>query len=237
MAYLSWINDKDLINAVQQLVNVAKISLLKSEKDFNKNVIDPFSALFQVVGFGIDYKTWMVSEKTRQAQKTMQNQVGVFHQYILGSVIGWENLGTGQGVDLVCHSRKIIAEVKNKHNTVTFGKLADQYYMLERLVTPKVSQYKDYTSYFVSIVPKKPERMDTTFEPSDKDKGMKCPKNEHIRMIDGASFYSLVTGVDDALAQLFDVLPIVIEETSEISFSEPDKEELKKFFGSAYGRE
>jgi hypothetical protein len=150
-------------------------------------------------------------------------------------VSGWENLGIGQGVDLVCHSRKIIAEVKNKHNTVTFGKLADQYYMLERLVTPKVSQYKDYTSYFVNIIPRRPKRVDETFEPSDKDKGMKCPKNELIRITDGASFYSLVTGVDDALKQLFKVLPTVIEDNIGITFLESDKQELTKFFGLAYG--
>ncbi len=235
MAYLSWITDKELIGAVGQLVAVAKEALVQTEKDFNKNVIDPFSAIFQVAGFGIDYKNWVISEKSRQAQKTMQNQVGVFHQSVLGSVPDWKDLGIGQGVDLVCHTKKIIAEVKNKHNTVTGGKLADQYYSLERLVTPKASQYKGYTSYFVNVIPKKPDRFDTTFEPSDKDKGMKCPKNELIRITDGATFYSMVTGVDNALEELFDCLPQVIEEHVGIKFSDDDKKELKKFFGLAYG--
>ena len=203
MAYLSWIEDKQFNDAILQLVKVAKEALEQSETDFTKNVIDPFSAIFQVAGFGIDYDSWVISEQARQAQKTLQNQVGVFHQSILGSVIGWQDLGIGEGVDLVCNERKIIAEIKNKHNTVTGGKLADQYYALERLVTLKASQYKDYTSYFVTVVPKKPVRFDKTFEPSDKDKGMKCPKNELIRIIDGARFYSLVTGVDNALEQLF----------------------------------
>jgi Eco47II restriction endonuclease len=177
MAYLNWISDEELEGAVKQLVDVAKEALIKSETAFTKNVIDPFSAIFQVAGFGMDYKSWIISEKSRQAQKTMQNQVGVFHQSILGSVEGWEDLGIGQGVDLVCTDKKIIAEVKNKYNTVTGGKLADQYYSLERLVTPNASQYKGYTSYFVNIIPKKPQRYDKTFEPSDKEKAMKCPKN------------------------------------------------------------
>ncbi|MEM6525461.1 MAG: Eco47II family restriction endonuclease [Bacteroidota bacterium] len=235
MAYLSWISDKEFVEAVEQLVAVAKEALVQTEKDFNKNVIDPFSAIFQVAGFGIDYKNWVISEKSRQAQKTMQNQVGVFHQSVLGSVSDWEDLGIGQGVDLVCHSRKIIAEVKNKHNTVTGGKLADQYYSLERLVTPKASQYKGYTSYFVNVIPKKRYIFNTTFEPSDKDKGMKCPKNELIRITDGATFYSMVTGVDNALEELFDCLPQVIEKNVGITFSDDDKTELKKFFGLAYG--
>ena len=235
MAYLNWISDADLEKAVKLLVDVTKEALVTSENEFTKNVIDPFSAIFQVAGFGMNYTDWVISEKSRQAQKTMQNQVGVFHQSILGSVEGWEDLGVGQGVDLVCHDKKIIAEIKNKHNTVTGGKLADQYYLLERLVALKASQYKNYQSYFVNIIPKNPERFDDTFEPSDKDKGMKCPKNELIRITDGASFYSMVTGVDDALEQLFESLPSVIKETVGIIFSKSDKDDLKKFFGLAYG--
>lgn len=235
MAYLNWISDDDLKEAINKLVNVAKEALVNSEKDFNKNVIDPFSAIFQVAGFGMDYKNWVISEQSRQAQKTMQNQVGLFHQIILGSVQGWDDLEVGQGVDLVCHEKKVIAEVKNKHNTVTGGKLADQYYSLERLVTPKTSQYKGYKSYFVTIIPKKPGRFDETFEPSNKDTGIKCPKNELIRIIDGASFHTIVTGVDNSLEQLFDCLPKVIEDTVGIKFSNSDQTDLKKFFGLAYG--
>lgn len=119
MAYLNWISDYDLKEAINKLVSVAKEALANSEKKFNKNVIDPFSAIFQVAGFGMDYKSWIISEKRRQSQKTMQNQVGVFHQIILGSVQGWDDMEVGQGVDLVCHEKKVIAEVKNKHNTVT----------------------------------------------------------------------------------------------------------------------
>lgn len=235
MPYLTWITDDKLENAVSKLVGVAKDALVKSEEEYTKNVIDPFSAIFQVAGFGIDYKTWLVSEQTRQAQKSMQNHVGTFHQTILGGVEGWEDLTVGHGVDLVCTDRSIIAEIKNKYNTVTGGKLADQYYMLERLVTPKASRYKDFTAYFVAIIPKSAARYDHTFEPSDKDKGMKCPKNELIRQIDGASFYELVTGDPNALHDLFQVLPEVLETIDGFKFTTHDKAELSKFFEMAYG--
>ncbi|MEB2780357.1 Eco47II family restriction endonuclease [Algoriphagus persicinus] len=235
MPYLEWIADEELEKAVTKLVGVAKDALVKSQEDFTKNVIDPFSAIFQVAGFGIDYNTWLVSEQTRQAQKSMQNHVGSFHQTILGGVEGWEDLTVGHGVDLVCSERKIIAEVKNKYNTVTGGKLADQYYMLERLVTPKASRYKDFTAYFVAVIPKNSIRYDVTFEPSDKDKGMKCPKNELIRQTDGASFYELVTGDPDALRDLFEVLPEVLENIDDFKFTAEDKSELSKFFEMAYG--
>lgn len=235
MPYLKWIADGELEKAVAKLVGVAKEALVKSQEEYTKNVIDPFSAIFQVAGFGIDYNTWLVSEQTRQAQKSMQNHVGSFHQTILGGVEGWDDLTVGHGVDLACLERKIIAEIKNKYNTVAGGKLADQYYMLERLVTPKASKYKDFTAYFVAIIPKSATRYDGTFEPSDKDKGMKCPKNELIREIDGAGFYELVTGDPNALRDLFQVLPNVLEDIDDFKFTAQDKAQLSNFFEMAYG--
>lgn len=147
----------------------------------------------------------------REAQKTLQNHVGEFHQNILGAVKGWENMHTGSVVDLVSDEHKVVAEVKNKHNTLSGGKRSDQYSNLEKLVMPKASRYHDYTSYFVTIIPRSPERFDRFFTPSEKETGANCPENALIREIDGASFYQIVTGEKDALAQLFDILPKVIE--------------------------
>lgn len=38
-------------------------------------------------------------------KKSLQNHVGEFHQNILGSLLGWENLGTSQVGDLVSNDR------------------------------------------------------------------------------------------------------------------------------------
>jgi hypothetical protein len=56
---------------------------------------------------------------------------------ILGSLSNWRNLETGQIVDLEYVSRKIIAEVKNKHNTISGGNLVNLYRDLENQVMPK----------------------------------------------------------------------------------------------------
>lgn len=42
-----------------------------------------------------------INETTRQAQKTLQNHIGDFHQNILGSVDGWINLKVGSIIDLI----------------------------------------------------------------------------------------------------------------------------------------
>ncbi len=239
MSYLNYIADNELELIVKLVLDKGIKRKKEAENEFTKNVIDPFGALFEAAAFDIDHEIWKSSETIRQCQKTLQNHVGNLHQKILGKVKGWQDLGTGSVVDLICEDKKIIAEVKNKYNTVTGGKLSDQYYSLERLVMPKASKYRGYTAYFVNIIPKSPTQTNDTFEPSDKDKGAKCPKNEQVRIIDGASFYSLVTGDENAIFNFYSVLPEVIEHIfvkhyGRNNFKISDKTAFSKYFELAY---
>jgi len=234
MPWLKWIEDEALRIEVSKLLKFAQKAKYTAETKFGKNVIDPFAALFEISGFGINYDTWVISETSRQAQKTLQNHVGEFHQNILGYSKGWTNKMTGSVIDLASEERKIIAEVKNKYSTISGGKLADLYISLDELVSPKASIYKGYLAYYVAIIPKKPERFDRPFTPSNKGKGAKCPLNVNIREIDGASFYDLVTGQRNSLEQLFNVLPDVIAKCSDSKMAVVDKRKLQIFFNSAY---
>jgi hypothetical protein len=234
MPWLPWIDDSDLMKEVDLFLSVAKSAQIKAIENFGDNVIDPFIAIFEMSGFNITYDTWFKNETTRQAQKTLQNHVGDFHQNILGYSIGWTNMKIGNVIDLISKKNKVIAEVKNKYNTISGGKLSDLYYSLDGLISPKSSIYKGYTAYYVAIIPKKGERYNKPFTPSDKDKGKRCELNEHIREIDGASFYHLVTGHEKALEDLFDVLPEVINACTEGKYQVKDKAKLKDFFNSAF---
>ena len=140
---------------------------------------------------------------------------------------------TGNVIDLVCREEKIIAEIKNKFNTISGGKLSELYYSLDRLIMPQNSIYKNYTAYYVPVIPKKPARYNKAFVPSDKEKKVKCPVNEKIRETDGASFYDMVTGKANSLEELFQVLPSVI--TGITGKKIHDKEKLIVFFKMAYG--
>ena len=236
MPFLSWISDDDFIKEVTSLLTIAKEAQKTATKVFCKNVIDPFAAIFEMSGFGIEYDIWIKNETTRQAQKTLQNHIGIFHQNILGYSNEWTNLKVGNVIDLFSEKKRIIAEVKNKYNTISGGKLSDLYNSLDGLVSPKSSIYKGYTAYYVAIIPKKGERYNRPFTPSDKEKGEKCPANELIREIDGASFYSLVTGSDTALEDMFDVLPAIINIYSKESYQIHDMGKLKDFFNKAFKR-
>jgi hypothetical protein len=181
MAFLKWINDNALIAAVSQLLKIAENAKFEAEKRFNKNVIDPFSALFQMSGFDLDHENWKKSELTRQSQKTLQNHIGGFHQTILGSVNEWENLKSGNVMDLFSIKYRILAEVKNKFNTVKGSDKAGLYQSMRDAVMRKSSKYRDYTAYYVTIIPKNQERFNKPFVPSDKETGSRFPVNEKIR--------------------------------------------------------
>jgi hypothetical protein len=109
---LPFISNFDLYQAVEKVLYVSNFSV-----NIHRNVIDPFSALFDALRQDISVEQWLTQETMRQSQKTLQNAIGDFHQKILGSVVGWDDLGTGHIFDLKNDSEKIIAEIKNKHNT------------------------------------------------------------------------------------------------------------------------
>ena len=98
---LPFIDNTNLYKQVKRVIDLAKGTLLKKEKQFYKNSVDPFSALFDALWQEISLGEWIKQEKSRQNQKTLQNALGDFHQEILGSFKGWESLGKGKVFDFV----------------------------------------------------------------------------------------------------------------------------------------
>lgn len=233
MSYLSFIDDDVFEEIVSNTLNVAQKAMCESGRKFEKNVIDPFLTLFEISGFTSNSLDWLKNEKMRQAQKSLSNHIGIFHQKLLGSFKGWKSLPTGEIVDVICQEKKIIAEIKNKFNTIKGSDKSGLYYKLDELVMQKKQEYKDYTAYYVEIIPQKPIRYNEPFVPSDSRKGAKCPLNEQIRVIDGYSFYELVTGVDNALEQVFNALPLVIQSLKP-DINLMDLHNVTKYFNQAF---
>lgn len=235
MPQLNFISEKALAGEVQSILEVAISARKKAIKNIDRNVIDPFAALFEMAGFQANAETWLLSEQTRQAQKTLQNHIGNFHQRILGSVSGWTNLDTREVVDLVCPKKKIIAELKNKHNTV---KKSDEYHIydnLHNMVSKKGHKYRGFTAYYVKIIPLGAQKYNKEFIPPDNTTGSRRPANSLIREIDGYSFYELVTGEKDALKKLFQILLDTIKEyCKDYSFTQKEQSLLINFFSKAF---
>lgn len=236
MSYLPYIADNDLESAVQTVVNCIFQVKARPADSLYKNVIDPFSAIFDGVVNRMSFDDWLLREKVRQDQKTVQNAIGEFHQKIIGSIAGWQNLGRGQLIDVCNPGLKIIAEIKNKYNTVKGSERISIYdNLLSALQRPT---YQDFTAYYVEIIPKKDKNnliYNRPFTPSDnKTKTSRSP-NPKILVIKGQDFYALASGVPEALSMLFDILPDAISKVAGVKqLTQAEKERFRTLFDRAY---
>lgn len=206
--YLSFISDKDLILAVDKVLAVMKKANADAEKKLYKNVVDPFSAIFDGMFQGLKLEDWLKLERTRQIQKSMQNSIGDFHQDVIGSIKDWENLSTGGFLDVRNKKKKIVAEIKNKHNTTKGDHKVKIYENLYYYLNEPENE--GYVGYYVEIIPKGKKTYDKPFTPSDNQTHHQRAPNERIRQIDGKSFYEMAAGYPDALKDLYLVLPKII---------------------------
>jgi hypothetical protein len=210
--YLNFIEDANLVSALQGVVST--IEETKADVDILKNSLDAFGALFECVASGADLKTWMASEKVRQAQKTLQNSIGTFHQELIGGIDNCKTHGTGGGIDIENISASWVAEVKNKFNTVKGSDRVGIYDLLKiHIARYEKTHGKNFTGYYVEVIPKKGQSYNEPFQPTDSKRGgKKRQRNEHIRIISGPAFYDLASGTKGALKKIYKVLPKVLED-------------------------
>jgi hypothetical protein len=235
MAFLSWISDQDLLEAYQLLYDAIERGIKRTEENLGRNIIDPFSTVFTLMFFKFDAQKWQDMEVFRQNEKTLSNAIGAFHQHILGCVDGWQNLGTESVVDIVNDERKIIAEIKNKYSTVKGSEKINIYKSLKDSIYDKRSKYQGYQAYYVTMIPRKPEGICKPFTPSDNKNGKKPPEDNAIMEIDGKRFYTLVTGSETALEDLFNAIPkIVAANHCHLKIDGASITFVKKLFDDAY---
>ena len=65
----------DQVRAEKLVLNILK-DLQTIETDIHKNVIDPFSSLFEAAVNSYTYDSWINAEVMRQKQKTLTNKIG-----------------------------------------------------------------------------------------------------------------------------------------------------------------
>nr|WP_181718299.1 Eco47II family restriction endonuclease [Psychrobacter sp.]QJS05229.1 restriction endonuclease type II, Eco47II family [Psychrobacter sp.] len=206
--------DRNKVKEVLKPIVDSTYKAQQEEKDIYKNTLDCFSAAIDASIRGITLEEWIESEKQRQAQKTLQNKIGDFHQKMLGTLEGVTDLGVGEVVDIIYEDKKIVAEIKNKHNT-TKGNHKKSIY--DDLVSV-LERHEGYTGYYVEILPKNGRSYDKAFSPSDNTTKTSREKSEHIRVIDGKSFYKLITGDNNALKELYSLIPELTAEILKESF-------------------
>lgn len=195
MSLLAWITDEKLDSIVDRLLQRSRDGVRLADQKMQKNVMDPFASLIMSAAMDIsEIKPLHDIQCSNSASQAISSAVGSFHQEVLGSVGGFHNHDSDY--DLENMDRKIIAEVKNKHNTMNATSRKKVISDLETAVRQKSGKW---TAYLVIIVPKTPSRYSTNIVHGQK-----------VSEIDGASFYEMVTGHKTALRDLYAVLQKII---------------------------
>ena len=186
---IAWISSDDLDREIDLLRKRAADALQDAEKRRARNVVDPFLSLLIATTFNIrDPNALTDLQRAESAMRGMGNAVGAFHQGVLGTVDGWDNHDAGY--DLECSSRHIVAEVKNKWNTMNSQ---NKRAVIVDLKTAVRQKRGPWTGFLVLVVPQKPVRY-------EKDLG------GNVIETDGASFYHTVTGMPNAIHELMNYL-------------------------------
>ncbi len=187
MCKLSWIDDEHLNDAVSRMLQRAQDAKNQAANRIRKNVVDPFSSIILAATIDLDdVSTLSTIQQINSTSSGISSAVGDFHQQVLGSVDGFSNHDAGY--DLESSDKQVIAEIKNKHNTMNASNREKVINELDTAVRQKAGSW---VAYLVVIIPGRPKRY------------RKKLTNREVYEIDGASFYELVTGSETALYDLY----------------------------------
>ena len=182
-----WISESDLRRAVLDFAGRAGSARAEANERMRKNVVDPFSSMITASTLGVASRDELMDiQRGASALGGIYNALGNFHQQVLGSVCGWANHDASY--DLENADKRIIAEVKNKHNTMNSKNKSKVISDLEVALQTKGNGWR---AYLVAIIPRKAKPYKIQMSP-----------RRNIFAIDGMSFYAGVTGDPHALRRL-----------------------------------
>lgn len=201
--YVNFISDEHFINCVSNLHKTylkAKNKITK--KNFYSNKIDTIKLTFDAKFNSIDEESLIDAEILRQIDKSINNSIGTFHEQILGGIEGFE-IGNLSGYDLKANDNTLFADIKNKHNTMNSSSAEALFQKLSRYA----DTHKKAKCYCVQILSK-----NSFCELWKGDINGKEYSHSRVYKISGDQFYALLTNQQDAFYQLYQNLPIVIDD-------------------------
>jgi hypothetical protein len=204
--YVNFISDAHLLRCVENLHrSYTKAKNDISKKKFYSNKIDVFKLTFDAKFNDIEEEALIESEILRQIDKSINNSIGTFHEEILGGIEGFER-GKNSGFDIKSTDNTLFADIKNKHNTMNSSSAESLFQKLKDYA----DRYKSSKCYWVQILAKGSFTDKWTAEINGKEYS-----HSRVYKISGDQFYALLSGQDDALYQLYKVLPIAIADFKE----------------------
>jgi hypothetical protein len=156
---------------------------------------DPFAALIEMSQYGLGTLSewWEAFEGRRRWQKAMTNELGDLQQDIIGNIPGWcsnhPEHDTDVQPDVVGSfgSQGIIAEVKNKYNTMNDGAGKSVYDKLAASLDTK-PEYDGFVAVVIQFIRPQNSRLRwRQYCPGDR------PARDDIVVMGGRAFYALAT--------------------------------------------
>jgi hypothetical protein len=201
--YLNFISDDHLLYCIGNLHKAyldAKNNLTK--KNFYSNKIDTIKLTFDAMFNDIDEESLIQLEILRQTDKSINNSIGTFHEQILGGIKGYK-VGNSSGYDIKAEDNTLFSDIKNKHNTMNSSSSEALFQKLARYA----NDHKKAKCYWVQILAKR-----SFCELWSGDINGKEYSHSRVYKISGDQFYALLSGQEDALFQLYKVLPIALKD-------------------------
>ncbi|WP_406717115.1 Eco47II family restriction endonuclease [Trueperella pyogenes] len=186
---------------------------------------DPFALVVHAAKAGSSIASASEFEIVRKINKTISNNVGNWHQAVLGLGPYFETIPHSGVIDLrsvgdyrdPLFGKEVIVEVKNRFNTI---KAADEKLLWDKLENLARSQGK--VAYLFQIVPKDRKRFDQPWKVSGRSSRV------YVRHCDGATAYAMVFKRENALHEIYEAFPAVLNEVleAEIRFEMGDLDDL-----------
>jgi hypothetical protein len=201
--YVKFISDAHLLDCIGNLHKSylrAKNNITK--KSFYANKVDTIKLTFDAKFNNIEEESLIESEVLRQIDKSINNSIGTFHEQVLSGIKGFE-AGNLSGYDIKAKDNTLFADIKNKHNTMNSSAAEALFQKLARYA----DDYKKAKCYWVQILAK-----GSFCELWSGDINGKEYSHSRVYKISGDKFYALLSGQDDALFQLYKMLPQAIND-------------------------
>jgi hypothetical protein len=210
---LSFISEENFLKHVEATIQQYGDKLEPYDlKKFNKNIIDPVKLIFDKTVYKFSWEEIVKNEIFRQRDKSNNNDIGYFHQRIFQYIndcevptSGWDVIySKEQGIDVSDGDKvsRVFVEMKNKHNTMNSAASGKTYIKMQSQLLAD----DDCACFLVEVIAKQSQNIAWTVSVDGQQK-----KHRRIRRVSIDTFYSLVTGQDDAFYHMCMLLPDVIE--------------------------
>lgn len=233
---LGFISDKDIFDHVRETALKYRRSI--NLKEFNKNIIDPFKLTFDSKIYGQSIKDTITAECIRQVDKSNNNSIGYFHQYLFKYAgNGWQVPDNGEqgGFDVLNDKLHIYVEMKNKHNTMNSSSGSNTYIKMQ----DKILRDDKATCMLVEAIAK--HSQDKVWEVSVQKNGHKEKfSHDRIRRVSIDRFYEKVFGDRLAFFKMCKALPAILDdvlaedESTKLRNSVYDELDKSDFYRSLY---